>query len=263
MTDRNTTIELNIGQRAVKRQRRNILTRSTTASLTEAHPGRECPLRFGTGQLECRFGGLDAVVDLDRRWFRGLEDRLGRRDLCCRTLGHHEEPIHLHGGLVVDHAVLRYADAIERCAERAQPADQNGVLEGDDGNGQEQASEEQAPEATPERTAAAPELDAVAGTVEADDFLFRVVALADNAQKLHREAGRGQLHHGRLGGRVVRKDADDGFGLFHVILVQSEAAAGIWGPGRALQARRHGERPSSAEISASGRSLSWWWSSSR
>jgi hypothetical protein len=50
-----------------------------------------------------------------------------------------------------------------------------------EGNGHEQAAEEQAPETAPERTSRTPKLDSIADIVESDDLFFSMVSLTDKA----------------------------------------------------------------------------------
>jgi hypothetical protein len=51
------------------------------------------------------------------------------------------------------------------------------------------------PESAPKSAAGAPEFDAVAGVVEADDLLLGVIAFADDAEVFHVEPRRGQALH--------------------------------------------------------------------
>ena len=60
----------------------------------------------------------------------GAEDRLGASHFRWSAVRHHQKAIRFHGGLVLDHAVLRNADTIERCTKRAQPANPDSSLDG-------------------------------------------------------------------------------------------------------------------------------------
>ena len=51
--------------------------------------------------------------------------------------------------------------------------------------------------------------------VEADNLLIRVVALADDAEAFHIEAGGCQFLDGRFGRRMVSEDGDDRVDIFH------------------------------------------------
>ena len=118
----------------------------------------------------------------------------------------------------------------------------------DDRNCHEQAAEEQAPEATPERAACAPELDAIACSVEADDFLLAVVALAYNAQVLHLKAGRGQLFDGGFGGKMVCKNRDHCVSFFHLMLLLNRMTATDRYPASCASNRtRVGKRPAGSD----------------
>ncbi len=105
----------------------------------------------------------------------------------------------LYRSLVLEHAILRNAHAVERGAKRTHAPDQDSVLygrnhhgrpvaENDDmpheGDRHGQAAEEQAPEATPECHVGTPELDPVAGAIKASDFLAGVISFADNTEML-------------------------------------------------------------------------------
>src|SRR5664280_3417172 len=140
---------------------------------------------------------------------RGVDrtkDRLGSSNFLCRAVRHHQKAIGFQGGLVLDHAVLRDADAIERRAKRAHPTNDHSVFDAGDRDGgqiskyddmphdgyrQEQPAKEQAPETAPKRAAFAPKLDAVACVIKANDPFVSVIALSDDAKIFHLEAGRG------------------------------------------------------------------------
>src|ERR1700691_5691392 len=110
---------------------------------------------------------LDACDHVKLRRVRFTENRLCACHFFRRPVRHHEKPVSFYGGLVLDHAVLRHADAIKGRTKCAQPANDGRVLEAsdrdgseiskhddvpDEGNGHEQAAKEQSPKATPERT---------------------------------------------------------------------------------------------------------------
>jgi hypothetical protein len=78
-----------------------------------------------------------------------------------------------------------------------------------DGDSHENSPEEQAPESAPERAARTPELDPVAGIVKAHDLSVGMIALADDAEIFHLEAGRGQLLYRRLCRIMLWKDRDN------------------------------------------------------
>jgi hypothetical protein len=120
----------------------------------------------------------------------------------------HQKRIGRQRRLILKHAVLWHTDTGKRRAKRAQPADNHRALDRRDdhcrqvaehhhlanhGDHQEHATEEQAPQATPERTALAPEFNAVAGIVEPDHLLFGMVALADDTEVFHIEFGVGEI----------------------------------------------------------------------
>src|SRR5664279_246291 len=113
-----------------------------------------------------RLGRLDACDHVKLRRFRFTKDCLCACHFFRRTVRHYEKPVSLYGGLVLDHAVLRHADAIQGRAKRAQPTDDDRVLDAgdhngreisehddvsDEGNGHEQAAKEQSPKSAPER----------------------------------------------------------------------------------------------------------------
>ena len=85
----------------------------------------------------------------------------------------------------------------------------------DDRNSHEYSAEEQAPEAPPECSARAPKLDPVPGAIEPDHLFISMIALADNTQVLHVEAGGGQLLDCRFGGGMFVEDGNDRVGIFH------------------------------------------------
>jgi hypothetical protein len=87
--------------------------------------------------------------------------------------------------LVLEHAVLWYAGTVERGSESAQAADEDSVFEAGgeagseitehddvphDRNGQEKPAKEKPPESAPKGATGAPEFDAIARIVEADDL---------------------------------------------------------------------------------------------
>ena len=171
-----------------------------------------------------RFRCLGACNHVKARRAGFTEDRLCACHFFRRTVRHHQKPVSFYGGLVLDYAVLRHADAIEGRAKCAQPADNDRVLDAgdrnggeiskhddmpDEGNGHEQAAKEQSPKTAPERTARAPKLDPVASIVKADDLFVGMVTLADNAEVLHLEAGRGQFFDGCFRCGMVGKDGNN------------------------------------------------------
>src|SRR5664279_553170 len=154
----------------------------------------------------------------------GPEDRLGASHFRCRAVRHHQKAIGFQGGLVLDDAVLRDADAIERRAKRAHPTNDDSVFNAGDRDGgeiskyddmphdgyrQEQSAKEQAPETAPECTALAPKLDPVTRVIKADDLFVSVIALSDDAKIFHLEAGCSQLLHGCFRCFVVCEYGDD------------------------------------------------------
>ena len=157
------------------------------AALLSQQEGREVRRR-------CRF---HAGMHIEARGVGGTEDRPGASHFLCRAVRHHQKAVGFQSGLVLDHAVPRNADAGERRAERAQPADHDSGFDArdrdggqiaqhddmpDDRNGHEQPAKEQAPQTAPERAPRPPELDPVADIVEADDLFIGMVSLADNAE---------------------------------------------------------------------------------
>src|SRR6202522_3813663 len=116
------------------------------------------------------------------------------RNFIRRAVSHHDKAVGLQGGLVFDHAVLRYANTVERGAQRAQAADHDRALDrGDDGgreiaqhddlsdhwNGEKHPAEKETPEAAPECATRAPKFDPVAHVVEADNLFVGMIAFAD------------------------------------------------------------------------------------
>src|ERR1700712_2640569 len=106
-------------------------------------------------------------------------------------MSHDQEFVRLERLLVIQHAVTRDPDAVESGPQRAHPAHDHRTLGraadgGEDHGGkmteydyrsnhrhcQHQAPEQQAPQTPPIGSAAAPELDPVSCTVEADDLFF-------------------------------------------------------------------------------------------
>jgi hypothetical protein len=92
------------------------------------------------------------------------EKRFSAINFRCGAVSHQQKAVGLQGGLVLDHAVFRHTNAKERCTERTQAPDNDRVLDGrdhyrgqiakhahisNDGNGDEQSAEEQAPKAAP------------------------------------------------------------------------------------------------------------------
>ena len=166
-----------------------------------------------------------SLVHIDARRVAGLQNRLGPRHFIRRAMAHHEKSVRLDGLLVLDHAVLRNADAEQRGSECAQSTEQDGAFDcsndhrrqmaqhhhrSDHGNGQEDAAEEQAPEAAPEGAVLAPELDPVPHVVKADHLLLGVEALSDDAVVRHVEAAAGEFSDGLLGVLMAREDGDYG-----------------------------------------------------
>ena len=138
------------------------------------------------------------------------------------------------GPLILDHAVLRDTDAVDRGPEGAQSADDNRTLDGrkhhgcqmaehhdraDKRNRDHETAKEQAPESAPDCAILAPEHDAVTGIVKTHNFLVRVVAFADNAEVAHVDPAGGKLADGGLGVAVAREYGDDCFILVHGALL--------------------------------------------
>src|SRR5271168_3184869 len=124
-------------------------------------------------------------MHVDARGINCAQDRLCSGNFRRGAVSHYEKAIGFNRGFVLDHAVLRHANAIERRDKRTYPANDDRILDGgddnrsdipkhdnlsDNGNGYEQPAQEQAPEAAPECPARAPELDPIPGIVESDDL---------------------------------------------------------------------------------------------
>src|ERR1700722_1149736 len=86
----------------------------------------------------------------------------------------------------------------------------------DDRDGHEQSAEEQTPETAPERAARSPKLDPISNVIETDDFLFRMVSLADDAEVLHLESRCGQLFNRCFRRRAVGEDGNCCITDFHL-----------------------------------------------
>jgi hypothetical protein len=71
-------------------------------------------------------------------------------------------------------------------------------------------------------TSYAPELDAIPGIVESNDFFISVIAFADNTEVLHFEASSGKLLDRDFRRRVVSEDGYDGVGIFHRMFLNGE-----------------------------------------
>jgi hypothetical protein len=79
-------------------------------------------------------------MNIQSRRIGRAEDRLGASDFFRPAARHDEKAISLDVGLVLDHAVFRDADAIERGGKRGHAADKSGVLDaGNDYRGRKSA----------------------------------------------------------------------------------------------------------------------------
>jgi len=180
--------------------------------------------------LRRRYLRLTGLMNIQARRVGRSEKLLRAFDFRGSTSRHDEEAVGLQVGFVLEHAVLRYAQTVERGPQGAQTAYNDGVFEaGDDDGGKisehddvphqryrhEQPAEEKPPESAPKSAAGAPELDAVAHIVEADDLLVGVIALADYAEILHLEPRRAQGFHRSFRGIVGREHGNCRFKFFH------------------------------------------------
>ena len=80
------------------------------------------------------------------------------------------------------------------------------------------AAKDKAPTAAQNAPRAPQTLMRSADSVESDDLLLGVVALADDAEVFHVEAGRAQLFHRRFRRIMVREDGDHCVCHFHLML---------------------------------------------
>src|SRR5271166_5312840 len=176
-------------------------------------------------------------MQINARRAEGRQDRLSARHLFGRAVRHDQKPVSLHGTLVREHAVLRNAAAIERCAQGAQAADDDSAFDGgdhhggkvskhddmsDNGNHHENPAKKPAPEAAPEGAALAPKLDPIAYVVESYDLLVGMVSLADDAEMLHVNSGVGQLLNRGFRPLMIGEDGDHGVGFSHLVSPQAE-----------------------------------------
>jgi len=104
----------------------------------------------------------------------------------------HDELAGANRRFVHEHAVLRNPEAVETGTNRADPADDDGRLQGSNDGGHERTRnehrahsrheeeggpEQQTPDAAPERTGSAPALHTIASRVIANDVLAGLVVL--------------------------------------------------------------------------------------
>lgn len=76
-------------------------------------------------------------MNIQSRRIRGGKDRLGASGFFLWAPHHDEKAVRLDVGLILDHAVFRRPDTVERGAERGQAGDKYGVLDaGNDDRGE-------------------------------------------------------------------------------------------------------------------------------
>src|SRR5579863_8171400 len=171
-----------------------------------------------------------AIVQIETRGTAKHENCPGARQFFSRAMHDHEKSVRPHGVFVVDNAVFWNARAVHGGTKRAEAAshdcpfhrgnhDRGEIAEDhnvtDRRNSQRYTANEQAPQAAPKGAALAPELDPVARVVKADDSFFSMIAFADDAKRLHRNARIHQLLHRRVGFLMLAEDGDYGFILKH------------------------------------------------
>jgi hypothetical protein len=140
----------------------------------------------------------------DARGLRQGEGLLRAKDVVRRPLRDDEELPRFDLVLVLDHGVLRDAEADEGPEERARSAADGRPLEAaddaadertedddvpDDRDQEKRRREEDADEPSPEGSRLPPEPDAIARVVVAECVLFRPEVLSDDRQLFHVEAG--------------------------------------------------------------------------
>src|SRR5208282_3936189 len=163
-------------------------------------------------------------MQINARRAEGPQDRFSARHFFGRAVRHDEKPVSLHGALVRDHAVLRNAAAIERCARGAQTADEDSTFDGgnyhggkvskhDDMSENGNHHENPAKEPAPEGAVLAPKLDPV---IESYDLFVGMVSLADDAEVLLINSGVGQLLNCGLRPSMIGEDGDHGVGFSHL-----------------------------------------------
>ena len=118
-------------------------------------------------------------------------------------MGYDQKLIRLHGGLVLDDAVLGDPEAIQSSAQGGQTSGHNGPFQGahnhqgkgtqhhqlaQPGNDEESRAKEKPPQASPEGPELPPELHPVPGVVEPDDILLGMVVLPHHGERLHVKA---------------------------------------------------------------------------
>jgi hypothetical protein len=167
---------------------------------------------------------LHVLMNVQLLGIERLEDRLSKEHFLRGTMRHEEETVGFQGLLIFEHAVLGDSKAEYRRPKYAEPSDYDGpfncseyhcseLAEHDDRpdqrNGHEDASEKQAPQATPHCAVSTPEPDAIIRVVEADDIFLRVIALADNAEMLDVEPSVSERTNSGFGSVVARENRDD------------------------------------------------------